>query len=171
MNGINSYDYNPHTYWQNQGSITVAQSALAATARKNSDIIALADTKKVIVEIPDGAVTWAFRIRSNGSEDDDNVLQMYAACVKGMADLAHYSLVCQLTATQGAQLDTGSIYFADEIVAASEGWYDFTFLKEPATPADGISEYGLNTYGHNRFLFICSTLAATRVYIDSRQLP
>lgn len=171
MNGVNSIDYNEHKYWENHGSITVAEGALGPTARTQAAVLALAAANKVIVAIPDGAVAWEWRFRTDGNENDAPVLEMYAACAKGSADLAHYSRVAKLTLAQGTQLDAGSIYFCDTIAATLEGWYNTTFLKEPATPDNHISSYGLNTFGHNRFLFVASTLIVTTIYVDGRQLP
>lgn len=145
--------------WIKVGSITSEQAALAVTGRDVATAEALASTK--IVNIKPTGVPYAmlFRFRSDGSEDDDSVLQLYAA--RGND---HYHRIAQLTVVQGTQdTDTSTIHFVDTITPASE---DALFDGEESNLANMIAHYYVRTLGFDRFLFICSDLDTTTVYVD-----
>lgn len=143
--------------WIAAGSITTEQTALAATGRSTATADALSDTVKITLRDP-GAYGLLFRFRSDGSNNVDSVLQLYAA--RGTDD---YHRVAQLTAVQGQQLDSGSIYFVDTITPASE---DALFDGEESNLTDMIAHYYMRTLGFNKFLFLCSDLDTSTIYID-----
>jgi hypothetical protein len=154
--GTNSISH--HAKWVNLGNITAAATDHAVTARGVATVEAVTGelTLKPGVLVPYAVL---FRFRSDGSEDVDSVLQVYAA--RGDGD--HYHKVAQLTVVQGQQLDTGSIYFVDTITPASE---DALFDGEESNIANHIAHYYMRWFGCDRLSFICTDLDSTTVYID-----
>lgn len=146
--------------WNNAGSITSELTALGVTGRDVAtvDALATAYTVKLTPPLP-GPYAMLLRFRSDGSNDDDSVLQVYAA---RWAD-DHYHRVAQLTVVQGQQIDSGSIYFADTITPASE---DALFDGEESNLADMIAHYYMRVLGCDRFIVTCSDLDTTTVYVD-----
>jgi hypothetical protein len=149
--------------WRTAGNITVENAALGVTGRDWTTVNAIDATNKVQIELRE-PVPYAllFRFRSDGSEDVDSVLQLYAA--RGQDDLHR---VAQLTVVQGQQIDSGSIYFADTVTPASE---DALFDGEESNLANMIGHYYIRTLGFDKFVFICSDLDTTTVYVDVAQL-
>lgn len=155
-------DFNEQTEWSEIGRITVAQALLGPTAKDHASVIALADGAGVLHVLPNGSVAWEWRFRTDGSENAAPIIEMYRC-----AGIDHFSHVAQLTLAQGTQEDGAGNFFADQISAALEKWFDNTFTIDPA---DNIASYGLNVFGNDRFLFIAPTLAVTTIYIDGRRL-
>jgi len=146
------------TYWKNAGSIATEQSALGVDGRDVSTVDALSNTVKITF---DSVLPYAllFRFRSDGSEDDDSILQLYAA--RGDD---HYHRVAQLTVVQGTQdTDTSTIHFVDTITPASE---DSLFEADEYSLTDMIAHYYMRTLGFDKFLFLCSDLDTANLYID-----
>jgi hypothetical protein len=145
--------------WNVAGSITVQNAALGVTGRDVTtvDAIAAANTIKLSPPLP-GPYAMMLRFRSDGSNNDDSVLQMYAA--RGDD---HYNLVAQLTVVQGQQIQTGSIYFVDTITPASE---DTLYDGEEFNATDTIAHYYIRTLANDRFILIASDLDTTTVYCD-----
>ena len=152
------YRVSPQTAWINLGSITTAASDHGVTARDYATVEAV--TGELTLATKEAGVPYAMllRFRSDGSENDSNVLQMYAA--RGKDD---YHKIAQLTLAQGQQKDSGSIYFADTITPASE---DALFDGEESNITNHIAHYYVRTLGFDRFSFIATTLTSTTVYID-----
>lgn len=136
------------------------------TARDDATVVALAATKKIIIMPPNGAVSLELRFRSDGSANDENVMQLFAA-----AGVDHYDLMAQLTVIQGAQpySATDGIYFCDYITPATEAWITAASEIDQATPADGIGRYVFNTHGYDRFWLVASDLVTGTVYVDWRK--
>lgn len=145
--------------WIVAGNITTEQTALAVTGRDVATADALSNTVKIALRDP-AAYAMLFRFRSDGSADDDSVLELYAA--RGDSD--YYHRIAQLTVVQGTQ-DTGTstIHFVDTVTPASE---DALFDGEESNLADMIGHYYVRTLGFDKFLFLCSDLDTTTVYID-----
>lgn len=143
--------------FSNVGGITVAQAVLGVTGRSQADIDVIADTTKIVFDID----TWEavlLRIRSDGSENDSNVLQVYLG---RQGD--HYMNVGQLTVLQGTQEGGNSTYFGDSITPANEkGLFD----GEELSVTDEMGLYHFRTMGFDRLVIIVSTLASTTVYAD-----
>lgn len=139
--------------------ITVTQVALGVTARAQADIDDLAITKKIVFDLS-GAQSRALllRIRSDGSEDDSNVLQLYLG-----RDKDHYIKIGQLTCLQGTQEAGNSTYFADTITPANEV---ALFSGVETNIVDSIAFYSLRTFGFDKLVIIVSSLASTTVYVD-----
>jgi len=160
-----SEDFLSHYYWQNAGVITSEYSgddaAPLPTELDYDTIDELDSTKKIIIEPPNGVVAIELRFRSDGSENDANVAPLYA-----VAGRDHYRLVDTLTVTQGTQIYSTGIYFADTVAAAGETWLSTT--KEPS-PADSMASYVLNVHGYDRFLLVASDLVTTSLYVDWRR--
>ena len=151
-----SYLCTPQTKWINIGSIDTAASDFGATGRDWATVEA---TDDVLFLKPD---FWPYacllRFRSDSSENDTNVIQIYGAHGKD-----HYNKAAQITITQGQQIDSGTIYFADTLTPASE---DALFDGEESNIANGIAHYYMRFVGVDRLAFLVSTLNSTTVYID-----
>ena len=149
------------------GTITTQCDAAdyAADARDNASVEALADGKKVIIKPYNGIVSIEFRFRFDGAEDDQHVLQLFAA-----AGVDHYRWVDALTIDQGTQ-DSTSEHFIDTVVSATEIWH--TAATE-LSKADYMGGYTMNTHGYDRFWFVASTLdtanGGANLYIDWKAL-
>lgn len=152
--------------WEEAGSITAVvaagQAPIDVDKRTDTLVVALADAKKAIYEPTDGTVAFEIRIRADGNEDDNLVIQVLAA-----AGVDHYTKVADLVCTQGTQPGpTG--FFCDDIVPSNSDWETSTRVVD--AQANFIARYVLNTHGHDRFLFVCTDLQnATNVYIDVRR--
>lgn len=141
----------------NQPGITSAQAALGVTARSQADIDALAATKKIVLDI--SLMPAAFlRIRSDGSEDDANVVELYIGKKGG-----HYFRIATLSTTQGQQPADNNTYFADGITPSNE---KTAFGGQEITTTNEIGLYWLYTLGFDTLVVIASTLASTTVYAD-----
>lgn len=143
--------------FSNVGGITVAQAALGVTARSQADIDTIVNTTKIVFDID----TWEavlLRIRSDGSEDDSNVLQVY---IGRQGD--HYMNIGQLTVLQGTQEGGNDTYLGDNITPANEkGLFD----GEELSVTDEMGLYHFRTMGFDRLVIIASTLTSTTVYVD-----
>jgi hypothetical protein len=149
------YNVSPTSYWHTD-SITVATSDPGATGRDYATVEALANA--VLIKPRGGAKQLILRFRTDSSNNDTNVLQIYAA--RGADD---YCKIAQLTITQGQQIDSGSIYFCDTITPASE---DALFDGEESNITDMIGHYLVRTLGFDRFAVIVTTLNSTTVHVD-----
>lgn len=157
-------DYNEQTGWRQIGVITVAQALLGDAEKSHAAVKALADGKGVLQYLEDGTVAYEWRFRTDGTEDDAPVIQLYSC-----AGVDHFSHVAQLTLSQGTQAATVG-NFVDGITPANEAWFDDSLNVQPSSPLNNIARYGLNAYGNDQFLFIASALIVTNIYIDARRL-
>ena len=135
-----------------------------ATEKDDATVEALAAAKKILIKPPSGIVSMELRFRSDGNEDDVNILQLYAA-----AGVDHYDLMAQLSVVQGTQIYSTGIYFCDHMTPATEAWLTAASEIYQATPADGIGRYVFNTHGYDRFWIVASDLVTTTVYVDWRR--
>lgn len=150
--------------WKAVGSITSEQTALGVDGRDWTTVDAIAAAKKVQIELQN-PIPYAllFRFRADGVNDLDSVLQLYAA--RGEE---HFHRIAQLTVVTGQQdTSTSTIHFIDTITPASE---DALFDGEESNLADMIAHYYVRTLGYDKFVFICSDLDSTTVYIDCARL-
>ena len=158
MRGTNHISF--PSRWNKAGTITTASTTFGVTARDVAtvDALATAYTAKVSPPLP-GPYAMLLRFRSDGAENDANVLEMWAA--RGND---HYYRIAILTLAQGTQIDTGSIYFNDTITPGEEEkLFDG---EEQSTTANRIAHYYCRVLGCDRFIFIATTLASTTVYVD-----
>ena len=143
------------------GSIAAATTALGVNGRDSVSVAALAAANVILYTAPDGAGSIDIRFRANGSENDNIVVNLYAARASG--DRYHYHLVATLTMQQGAQ-DSTSEHFIDVITPSVE---DPIFEAVEFSCTDGIGHYELQTKGYNKFLFITTThITGKLLYID-----
>jgi hypothetical protein len=158
VRGINKISF--PSRWNVAGSITTETAALAASEKSVAALEALAAAKIVKLTPPlPGPYAMLLRFRSDGSNNDDSVLQMYAA--RGND---HYNKVAQLTVVQGIQdTDTSTIHFVDTITPAGE---DALYDGEESNATNWIAHYYCRVLGNDRFLFVCTDLDTTTVYID-----
>ncbi len=138
-------------YWQAGGTITVQQAMLGAGALTHAAVKALAN--KILIEIPQGWIALEMRFFSDGSEDDIDVVELYAE-----AGEDHYRHFAQLTLTVGTQ-EYGTNKFHDTVVPSSEQW--LTRNNEISPANDTFGSYVINTHAHSRILLIVSTLVST----------
>lgn len=145
--------------WINVGSITTESSDLAVTGRDYATVEAIttAYIMKFSPPVP-GPYAMLMRFRSDGSNNDDSVVQLYGS--HGADD---YHKLAQLTITQGQQIDSGSIYFVDTITPASE---NALWDGEESNITDMIGIYYMRILGIDRFAIICTDLDTTTVYCD-----
>lgn len=146
------------------GKITTQAEAAdyAADARDNASVEALAAAKKVIIYMPNGAVGVELSFRSDGAENVDSVIQLFAS-----AGVDHYRHIDVLTLVQGTQVFSDGIYFVDTITSAGETW--LTATAEPS-PTDSIASYSLNMHGYDRLWIVSNDLDTTSLYVDFKQL-
>ncbi len=149
-------------YWQVGGTITVQQAMLGAGALTHATVEALASANKVLIEIPQGWIAFEMRFFSSGSENDVDIIQMYAE-----AGRDHYRHFGQLTLTVGTQ-EYGSNKFHDTIVPANEQW--LTRNNEISPANDTFGSYVMNTHAHSRVLIIASTLVSATLGVDFRKV-
>lgn len=173
----------PHTYWIEDtdiirqppyngdaydGKITTVAGATdynGTLGMADATVLALAAAKRIIITPPNGTPALALRFRFDGSENDSNVLQLYSGC-----GVDHYQHMAVLTVLQGTQLYSTGIYFGDKVTPTNEEWYS-TVTELDDTGHNFIGGYVFNLHGADRILLLCSTLAATTIYVDWRIIP
>jgi len=99
-------------HWIEAGSITVQNADLGVTGRDVAtvDALATANTIKLIPPSP-GPYAMLLRFRSDGAENVDDVLQLYAARGNDF-----YNRIAQLTTVVGTgDTATSTIHFIDTI--------------------------------------------------------
>lgn len=150
--------------WINVGTLTVESSDLAVTGRDAATVEAIASTTAAKFSPPvPGPYSMLLRFRSDGSDGDDSVVQLYAASGDD-----HYHKLAQLTIVQGTQdTDTSTIHFVDTITPANE---DALYDGEESNITNMIGQYYLRILGCDRFAAICTDLDTTTVYIDVKWL-
>lgn len=153
--------------WVELGPITAVvaagQAPIDDDKRADADVVNLDATKKIIYEPDDGTVAFEFRVRADGTEDDDLAIQLLAA-----AGVDHYTKVSDLTCTQGKQNGHTTEKFIDAIAQANNDWE--TTPRVVDAQAEHIARYVLNTHGHDRFLWVCTDKQnANNIWIDVRR--
>ncbi len=155
--------------WLNAGSLTVVvaagQAPIDVDKRTNADVVALVAAKKIIYEPDNGQVAFEFRVRADGNDDDALVIPFYAA-----AGADRYTLIGNLTCTQGTQEADDSAFFCDAISGFTnqKAWLSWT--KEVAPAENYIARGPINCHGYDRFLWVCTDLQnATNIYIDCKR--
>jgi len=146
--------------WINLGSVTTAQAALGNTNRAIATADALPSTGivKHTLRFP-GSYGVLLRIRSDGSENDANVAQVYLAKPKD-----YYIRVATLTTAQGTVIGPNSTYFADVITPTNEDLAIFEGVERSV--ANEMGMYYFRIKGHEKLLLCCSSLVSTTVYFD-----
>lgn len=147
--------------WKTVGSITIEHSDLGVAGRD----VATVDgwfTGNIIKLIPppNGPYAMLLRFRSDGAEDVDDILQLYAARGNDF-----YSRVAQLTTTVGTGDTTvDTIHFVDTISPSEEdGHYD---AEEQNRTDNRTAHYYCRVLGNDRFIILASDLDSTTVYCD-----
>lgn len=156
--------------FQFKGEITSAEATLIVTARDENTVDALASTKTVIIEIPEGTPGLEIRIRADGNADDTNVLDFYAKprTIGGSQDPEHYTRMFTLTGDRSAQKAGGSgIYFVDQFAISNNKWQP-GYTVENTT--DEIDRLRFNTDGYEKILIIATALVTATVYVDAKKL-
>jgi len=158
-----THKVSPHTGWFCAGNITSEEAALDVDERDVTTAEALTSTKTVIITPPGSPTGMLFRFRADGSADVDSKLELYAA--RGKND--YYLRLATLTITTGTQdTATSTIHFIDKIVATNEETLFDGEEGAGTSNADYIDHYYIRTFGFDRFLFVCSDLDSTTVYVD-----
>lgn len=161
MGRVGSYKLGSNTGWANKGNLTTAEAALAADEMDTATADKLINTIKF--EAIGNPYAVLIRVRSDGTEDDSNTIEIYQA-----RDADYYGHVAQIACIQG-EAEGGSTYFTDSMTPASEN----TMLdgeESLNTLAEMIGTYYWRTLGCNKFLITVSTLTSTTVYVDARFL-
>lgn len=145
--------------WLNIGELTTEQAALAVDGRDVATVEALTATGVAVFNPDDGTPSLEIRIRTDGTEDDQFALHIYAA--RGND---YYQKVGIITCDQGAQ-ECAVGAFVDVLVEAEDSWTELSV--ESVT--DEIGRIYLNTKGYDRFVFFspdCLDDDINTVYID-----
>jgi len=161
-------DEAPYNHTAYDGSITTQCGATdydGTLGMADATVEALADAKKIIIEPRPGAPALALRFRTDGSANDDNIIQLYTT-----AGIDHYQHFAQLTVTQGTQLYSTGIYFCDKITPANENWYS-TMTELDASGINFIGGFVFNLHGCSKILILCNDLDTTTQYVDWRVIP
>jgi len=152
-------------FWQSGGTITSQQDLLGAAALTHAAVEALADTKKVIITIPQGWLAGELRFYSDAADNTSDVIELYAAATSDSKP-DHYRHVAQITLTNGTQV-YGSNTFIDTVVGVSTWLTD----KGSVSPANNtFGSYALNLHGHGSLLVIASTLNSTTLGLDYKKV-
>jgi hypothetical protein len=146
--------------WVNIGSVTTAQAALGVTGRATALADALSSTGIIshTFKAP-GPLGILLRIRSDGSENDANVAQIYLSKQND-----YYERVVTLTTAQGTVLGLNSTYFADVFGPSNEDTGIFEGVERSI--ADEMGMYYFRTKGHDKLFLCCSSLVSPTVYFD-----
>ena len=152
-------------YWEAGSEITASQALLGADALTHAAVKALADTKKAIIEIPQGWLAVELRFYSDSAANTSDVVELYAAATSD-SNPDHYRHFAQLTTLVGTQ-EKGSDKFIDTITPASENWLTKTGEVSPAN--NTYASYVLNTHGYSHILAIASTLNSTTLGIEYKK--
>ncbi len=152
-------------FWLTGGTITSAQALLGAAALTHAAVKALADTKKVLIEIPQGWLSEELRFFSDAAANTEDVIELYAAATTD-SNPDHYRHFAQVTLTVGTQ-EYDSNKFHDTVVAVSN-WLTKKGAVSPANNTFG--SYALNLHGHGSILAIASTLNSTTLGIDYKKI-
>ena len=152
-------------YWTLGGEITSSQSLLGAAALTHAAVEALADTKKILIEVPQGWLAEELRFYSDSAADTIDVVELYAAATSDSKP-DHYRHFAQLTLTVGTQ-EYGSNKFHDTVVAVSN-WLTNKGAVSPANNTFG--SYVFNMHGHGKILVIASTLGSTTLGCDFKKV-
>ncbi len=152
-------------FWQAGGQITSAQALLGASALTHAAVKALADAKKILIEIPQGWLAEELRWYSDSAAGTIDIVELYAASTSD-SNPDHYRHFAQLTLTVSTQVN-GSNKFHDTVVAVSN-WLTNRGAVSPAN--DTFGSYALNNHGHSHILAIASTLGSTTLLCDFKKV-
>jgi len=149
--------------WTKVGDITAAHAVLGVAERLVGSE-GLEIEEHAIYYPSRGNTAFDLRVISDGSEDDSNVVEVYAA--RGEDSWTH---VGQITCAQGQQVHEADVdYFADTMtVVQSDASFGQT---EYGTAANNICHVITKTKGYDRFLFIVSTLTSTTVTLEAAKV-
>lgn len=166
MRQQNVEGYLGQNFWQAGGEITVQQALLGAAALTHAAVEALADANKVLIQIPQGWIAMELRFYSDGSDNDSNVLQSYAASTSD-SDPDNYRHFAQLTTLVGTQ-EYGSNKFIDTITPSNVAWMTRPNDISPANNTFG--GYVFNTHASTNILVIASSLVSTTLGVEYRKI-
>ena len=155
------------------------EAALAGDEINSTYLASIGDTKVGIYSPENGTVAFEIRGRTDGTVDNDqNVIEMYAAAKDLVADLFFYRRVATLTWTRGTgeywpsatDPAPATIFFCDELAVTNNSW-----LTTPVDcGVDGSQDYAsyvINAHGYARLAFLMSTkdVNVTTHYVDIRR--
>lgn len=166
MRQQNVEKYLGQNFWRSGGEITSQQALLGASALTHAAVKALANTKKVLIDIPQGWIAMELRFFSDGAADVDDIVQLYAAATSDSKP-DHYRHFAQLTIIVGTQV-YGSYKFHDTITPSNEQWITRNNEISPANNTFG--SYVLNTHANSRILVIVSDLDSTLLGVEFRKV-
>lgn len=160
--------------WVNVGSMTVAEAAVSSAERSqtNMETTFVAAGKACIYSPKNGQVAATFRFRTDGDEDDSNVLDVFWACDDIVVNSRQYSRIGRLTILQGTQVYTAGIEYNDSITESLLKWISDTRVVQPAAADNHIAQWVINMHGVKKFAFVLITKDAstTTVYVDARRM-
>ena len=152
-------------YWQSGGTITEQQALLGAAALTHAAVKALADTKKVLIEIPVGWLAAELRFFSDSDENTQDIIELYAAATSD-SDPDHFRHLAQITIDVGTQ-EYGSNKFHDTVNANST-WLTNKGAVSPAN--DTFGSYSMNLHGYSHILSIASDLNSATLCVEIKKV-
>lgn len=157
--------YLKQNFWRAGGEITVQQALLGASSLTHAAVKALADTNKVIIEIPQGWLAGEFRFSSDSADNTSDVVELYAASTSDSKP-DHYRHVATLTLTNGTQEKDGNTFI--DTISASSQWLTNKGAVSPANNTFG--SFAMNFHGHSHILAIASTLGSSTIGIEYKKV-
>lgn len=148
-------------HWNEVGSLSAANGELGVTGRDvaTADALIAANTIKIYPPAP-GPYAMLLRFRSDGVEDIEDKLHMYAARGNDF-----YRRIAILNTDVGtSDTATSTIHFIDTIDASEEdGHHD---AEEQNLTENRTATYYLRVFGCDRFIIVAETLNSTNLYCD-----
>ena len=162
----NSESYERQEYWQTPSNNTItSQQALLTGANITETVFdALAATKVVFINVPNGAVSMELRFYGNVAADADDVVQLYACA--SVPDGDFYRHFAQLTIVMGTGYFDGTNTFHDTMTPANEAWLSAAAEISPAN--NTFAAYTFNLHKHNKIAVIASDLDGTLIGVQYR---
>ncbi|MCK5610252.1 hypothetical protein KAR91_50735 [Candidatus Pacearchaeota archaeon] len=161
--------YLEQKYWNTPSNniISSQQALLQTTALTHAAIEALADTKKVLIDIPQGLVAMELRFYGNDSDNGTDNVELYmAATTDSKPD--YYRHFAQLAIIAGTMVFATDLEFYDTITPANEAWLTAAAEVSPANNTFG--SYAFNTHGNSKLLVTASSAINTNLYVQWRQM-
>jgi hypothetical protein len=152
-------------FWRKGGEITSAQALLGASALTHAAVKALDDTKKVIIEIPQGWLAGEFRFYSDSADNTEDIIELYAASTSDSKP-DNYRHFAQLTLTNGTQEYKANTFI--DTISGNPVWLTNKGVVSPENNTFG--SYVMNFHGHSHILAIASTLNSSILGVEIKKV-
>lgn len=146
--------------WKGLGDTIDGTASISATDKSEDTVEALTCA---VDEIESGTVAVNYRFLGNGSNNDSNVLDVYA-----MRGSDHYTRVGTVTLTLGQCVYNSTYDIHDTAVISNEQWPTSIGVASPAN--DDAASISINTHGYSKILFLATTLNSTGIQVQKARL-